>query len=68
MKILDRIKAPTPKFWQKVRNTMITIGAVSGALMAAPGLPLVVASLASYGLTVGTIGAALSQMTVEDKK
>lgn len=68
MNILERAKAPTPKFWKKVRTAMIAVGAVSGALVAAPGLPVIISTLASYGLTIGTIGAALSQITVEDKK
>jgi len=67
MNIFERVKAPTPKFWKKMRVLMITIGAISGAIIAAPGLPAVVVTLATYGLTVGSVGAALSQMTVEQK-
>lgn len=63
--MIDRFKAPTPKFWKKVRNTMITIGAVSGAIVVAPGLPVLLVTLATYGVTIGTIGATLSQLTVE---
>ena len=68
MKIKDRFLAPTPKFWRKVRNTMIAVGTVSGALNVAPGLPVLLVTLATYGVTIGTIGATLSQLTVEDKK
>jgi len=67
MNLLERVKAPTPKFWKQMRGVMITIGAISGAIIAAPGLPAVVVTLATYGLTVGSVGAALSQMTVEQK-
>jgi len=68
MNILERIKAPTPKFWKKMQMLMITIGAVSGAIMAAPvALPSIVVTLAGYGLTAGAVGTALSQMTVEQK-
>lgn len=63
--MIDRFKAPTPKFWKKVRNTMITIGAVSGAIVVAPGLPVLLVTFATYGVTIGTIGATLSQLTVE---
>ncbi len=69
MKIKDRFLAPTPKFWKKVRNVMIGIGTVSGAIIATPAaLPVGIVTLATYGLTIGSLGAALSQLTVEDKK
>ena len=68
MKIKERFLAPTPKFWRKVRNVLIGIGTVSGALIVAPGLPVLLVTLATYGVTIGTIGATLSQLTVEDKK
>ncbi len=69
MKLKDRFLAPTPKFWRKVRNVMIGIGTFSGAIIATPAaLPIGLVTLATYGLTIGSIGAALSQLTVEDKK
>jgi hypothetical protein len=67
MNIKERFLAPTPKFWRKVRNAMIAIGSVSGALVLAPGLPVLLVTLATYGVTIGTIGATLSQLTVEQK-
>jgi len=68
MKIKERFLAPTPKFWRKVRNILIGIGTVSGALIVAPGLPVLLVTLATYGVTIGTIGATLSQLTVEEQK
>jgi hypothetical protein len=69
MEIRKRWKAPTPKFWRKVRNSMVTIGAVSGALLAAPvALPAGILALAGYGLTIGITGSVLSQLTKEDAK
>jgi hypothetical protein len=68
MKIKERFLAPTPKFWRKVRNVLIGIGTVSGALIVAPGLPVLLVTLATYGVTIGTIGATLSQLTVEEQK
>jgi hypothetical protein len=68
MKIKERFLAPTPKFWRIIRNAMIGIGTVSGAIIATPAmLPVALVTLATYGLTIGTIGAALSQLTVEQK-
>jgi hypothetical protein len=69
MKIKDRFLAPTPKFWRNIRNVMIGIGTISGAIIATPAaLPVGLITLATYGLTIGSVGAALSQLTVEDKK
>lgn len=69
MNIKERFLAPTPKFWRKVRNVMIGVGTFSAAIIATPAaLPIVLVTLATYGLTIGSIGAALSQLTVEDKK
>lgn len=68
MEIRKRWKAKTPGFWRKVRNGMITVGAVSGALLAAPvALPAGILALAGYGLTIGITGSVLSQLTKEDK-
>lgn len=65
--IMDRMMSETPSFWKKVRNVMLAVGTVSGIIVAAPvALPAVVVTVAGYGLTVGAVGAALSQMTKKD--
>jgi hypothetical protein len=65
MEMIDRLKAPTPKFWKKVRNGMITLGIIGGALIAAPvAIP---AGVITVLITAGTVGTALSQLTKEDK-
>ena len=67
MEILNRIKSPTPKFWRKVRNTMIAVGTISGIILTAPvSFPTAVVTLAGYGLTAGLVGTSLAQMTKED--
>ena len=59
----------TPKFWKKVRNIAITLGAVAGVILTAPvSLPAAVIAGASYIVTAGTIAATLSQLTIEDKQ
>jgi ABC-type xylose transport system permease subunit len=61
--------APTPKFWKKVQNIAIAIGAAAGVVIAAPiTLPATVITIAGYLVTAGTVAATLSQLTVEDKK
>ena len=66
MSIKQRWSAKTPKFWKKVQKIAITIGAVAGVIIAAPiTLPVAVVTVASYAITVGTVAATLSQLTVE---
>jgi|TARA_R110000868_G_scaffold116273_1_gene309767 ABC-type xylose transport system permease subunit len=64
----DRWNAKTPKFWKRVRNIAITLGAIAGVILTAPvSLPAVVITAAGYLATAGTVAATLSQLTVEDK-
>jgi ABC-type xylose transport system permease subunit len=66
MSIKERWSAKTPKFWKKVQKIAITIGAVAGVIIAAPiTLPAAVVTVAGYAITVGTVAATLSQLTVE---
>jgi len=61
--IVDRFNAPTPKFWKKVRLYMIVIGGASGVIvLSGPLLPIIMVKLASYGVTTGALGTALSQL------
>jgi predicted MFS family arabinose efflux permease len=65
----ERWNAKTPKFWKKVRNIAIALGAVAGVILTAPlSLPAAVITAAGYLATAGTVAATLSQLTVEDKK
>jgi hypothetical protein len=67
MSIKQRWFAKTPKFWKKVQRIAITVGAVAGVIIAAPiTLPVAVVTVASYAITVGTVAATLSQLTVEN--
>lgn len=59
----DRLKAPTPTFWKKIRNTMIVVGTVGAALLSAgASLPPTIAALAPYLLTAGIVGSALPNL------
>ncbi|WP_207765285.1 hypothetical protein [Solitalea longa] len=65
--LAQRVKSPTPKFFRKVRNIGLVIGAVGGALLAAPvALPAIVTTIAGYLATVGVVASAVSQTTVKD--
>jgi hypothetical protein len=69
MKIAERIKAPTPTFFKKVRNTGLTLAAISAAIMGAPmALPAIVVKIASYLAVTGGTMSAISQATVKREK
>ena len=67
MKIIERAKAPTPKFFKLLRTIGIAMLAVSGALLTAPvALPVVVVTVAGYTAVAGGVLSAVSQITVDD--
>lgn len=67
MKIIERAKAPTPKFFKILRTIGIAMLAISGALLTAPvALPVVVVTVAGYTAVAGGVLSAVSQITVED--
>ena len=68
MKIVERIKAPTPKFFRVLRSIGLALLAISGTLVAAPiVLPAVVVSVAGYMAVAGGVITAVSQMTVSQE-
>jgi ABC-type xylose transport system permease subunit len=65
--ITERIKSPTPKFFKKIRTIGLTLGAIGGALLAAPiTLPATVISIAGYLATAGLVASAISSTAVDD--
>jgi uncharacterized membrane protein HdeD (DUF308 family) len=67
MKIVERIKAPTPKFFKILRSIGLALLAISGTIVAAPiVLPATVVAVAGYMVVAGGVISAVSQMTVED--
>jgi ABC-type xylose transport system permease subunit len=65
----DRWTAKTPTFWKKVQRVGLVAGALGAAIIAAPiALPAVLVTASGYLVAVGGVTAALSQLTVEDKK
>jgi hypothetical protein len=66
--ITERIKSPTPKFFKKIRTIGLTLGAIGGALLAAPiTLPATVMSIAGYLATAGIVASAVSTVAKDDK-
>ena len=68
MKIVERIKAPTPKFFKILRSVGLALLAISGTIVAAPiVLPVTVITVAGYMAVAGGVISAVSQMTVNDE-
>lgn len=67
LNIIERIIAPTPKFFRTLRNVGILLGTVGGVLLAAPvALPAALITAGGYLALAGGIITAVSQTTVED--
>ncbi|MFD2960167.1 MULTISPECIES: hypothetical protein [Olivibacter] len=65
--ITERIKAPTPKFFKKIRTIGLTLGAIGGALLTAPiTLPATVVTIAGYLATAGIVASAISTVAKDD--
>lgn len=68
MNIVERAKAPTPKFFKVLRNIGMALLAISGSIIGAPVvLPLAVVSIAGYAALAGGVISVISQITVDDE-
>lgn len=68
MKVVERIKAPTPKFFKILRSIGLALLAISGTIVAAPiVLPVTVITVAGYMAVAGGVISAVSQMTVAEE-
>lgn len=66
LNLIARAKAPTPKFFKKLRTIGLILAATSAAILAAPlSLPVAVTTAASYLAVAGSVATAISQVTVE---
>jgi len=69
MNIIERMKAPTPKFFRVLRTVGLSVAAAGGALLASPvALPAGIVTLAGYLAVAGTVMTAVSQTAVEEPK
>ena len=65
MNIVDRAKAPTPKFFRILRSIGLALLAISGTIIAAPVvMPVALVSAAGYVAVAGGVISAISQLTV----
>lgn len=68
MNVVERAKAPTPKFFRILRTIGLALLAVGGSIAAAPvALPTVIVTIAGYAAVAGGVLSAVSQVTVEDE-
>ncbi len=66
MSVVERIKAPTPKFFKSLRTIGLTLAAVGAAILAAPvAMPVALISIAGYFTLAGGVITAVSQTAVD---
>jgi len=62
----ERLNAPTPSFFKKIRNAGMILTAIAGVLAAAPvAIP---AGIVGYIATAGLVASAIAQTTVDEEK
>lgn len=65
--LIERIKAPTPKFFKTLRTIGISLAAVAATVLTAPvALPVVVVKIAGYLAVAGGVLGAVSQTAKQD--
>lgn len=69
MNAINRVKAPTPKFFRVLRTIGLVLTAVGGSLLAAPvALPLALVTTGGYIAVAGGVITAVSQLTIIEEK
>ena len=62
--IINRAKAPTPKFFKVLRNIGLIMAGIGTVLLTAPvSLPAAVVTIGGYLVTAGGVATAVSQIT-----
>jgi len=67
--MVERLKAPTPRFFRILRNIGLALAAASGAVLAAPiALPAGIITAAGYVSVAAGVLTAVSQATVDEEE
>ena len=67
-KIVERAKAPTPKFFKVLRTIGLALATLGGTILAAPvALPVIVTTIGGYVAVAGGVLSAVSQITVDEQ-
>lgn len=68
MNVLERAKAPTPKFFRIIRTVGLALAAAGGAILASPiALPAGIVAAGGYLTLGGGVLTAISQVTVDEE-
>ena len=66
MNLIQRAKAPTPKFFRVLRTVGLALAAAGATLLAAPvAIPVGLVTAAGYMTVAGSVMTAVSQITVD---
>ena len=66
MSVVERVKAPTPKFFRTLRTIGLALVAIGGAILASPiALPAGLVAAAGYIALAGGVVTAVSQTAVD---
>lgn len=66
MTVVERVKAPTPKFFRTLRTIGLALAALGGAILAAPvAVPAALITIAGYITLAGGVMTAVSQTAVD---
>lgn len=66
MSVVERVKAPTPKFFKTLRTIGLALAAAGGAILASPiALPAGLVAAAGYVILAGGVVTAVSQTAVD---
>ena len=66
MNVVQRVKAPTPKFFKTLRTIGLALAGIGGAILAAPvAIPAALVTIAGYITLAGGVMSAVSQTAVE---
>ncbi len=69
MNIIDRLKAPTPKFFKILRNVGLGLAAAGGVIVASPiAIPTIIVTIGGYLIVAGSVATAISQVAVKDEE
>ncbi len=68
-KIVERAKAPTPKFFKVLRTIGLALAKVGTAVVTAPvALPVIITTVGGYVAVAGGVISAVSQLTIENNE
>lgn len=62
MKLIERLTAPTPKFFKILRNIGLGLAAAGGVIVASPiAVPALIVTIGGYLIVAGSLATAVSQ-------